>query len=156
MRIITDYPERLPQLNPVYLGKSTEDKDIRPIELTHVRFHKEYALLTIKGYNDRNKADALRGLMVMIDVDNAVPLEDGEYYLFQLIGMTVKTTDEVTIGTIAEVLETGANDVYVVHGEKFGEILIPAHDETLVSLDFDSGIITMTLPEGLLPTSDTQ
>lgn len=152
MRIITDYPERLPDLKTVYLGKSPDDKQISPVKLTHVRFHKDYALLTIKGYNNRNDADALRKQLVMVDLANAVPLEDGEYYLFQLVGLTVVAND-VTIGIVKEVLQTGANDVYILESDTHGELLIPAHDETIDKIDFDAEIITMTLPEGLLPSS---
>lgn len=152
MRIITDYPERLLELKTVYLGKSTNDKRMESIKLDKVRFHKEYALLTLKGYNDRTQADALRKKMVMIDFSNAVPLDDGQYYLFQLIGMMVVSEDE-PVGIVKEVLQTGANDVYIVDSEKHGEVLIPAHSETIVKIDFESETITMKLPEGLLPSS---
>lgn len=152
MRIVTDYPERLSQLKTVYLGKSPEDKKIAPAKLTHVRFHKDYALLTFKGYNNRDEADALRSQLVMVDLENAVPLEEGEYYLFQLIGLTVVSND-APIGIVKEVIQTGANDVYVLDSDTLGEVLIPAHDETIVKIDFDTEIITMNLPEGLLPSS---
>lgn len=152
MRIITDYPERLLELKTVYLGNSTDDKHMDSIKLDKVRFHKEYALITFKGYTDRNQADALRKKMVMIDFSNAVPLDDGEYYLFQLIGMTVVSENE-PIGIVKEVLQTGANDVYIVDSEKHGEVLIPAHGETIEKIDFESETITMKLPEGLLPSS---
>lgn len=150
MRIITDYPEQLHDLQTVYLGKSPDDKDIIPIELTNVRFHKDHALLTIKGYNNRDEVDKLRKMTVMVDIEHAIALEDGEYYLFQLIGLTV-VSDEQTIGIIKEVIETGANDVYVLASDLYGEVLIPAHKETIIKIDFDAGIITMSLPEGLLP-----
>lgn len=152
MRIVTDYPERLHELKTVFLGKSPDDKQITSAKLTHVRFHKDYALLTFKGYHNRNEADALRQQLVMVDLENAVPLEDGEYYLFQLVGLTVIADDE-PIGVVKEVLQTGANDVYILQSEKHGEILIPAHEETIVKIDFDTEIITMKLPEGLLPSS---
>lgn len=150
MRIITDYPERLHELKTLYLGKSTDDPNKESITLKSVRFHKEYALLTIQGISDRSKADTLRGKTVMIGIEDAVPLEEGEYYLFELIGLTV-IADGENIGDIKEVLQTGANDVYIVDGPRYGELLIPAHDETIIELDFENEIVTMTLPEGLLP-----
>ena len=154
MRIITDYPEQLHTLRTVYLGKSPDDKDMIPIELTDVRFHKDYALLTIKGYNNRNEVEPLRKKVVMVDIEDAIPLEDGEYYLFQLIGLSV-VEGKQEIGIVKEVIETGANDVYVVDSDLYGEVLIPAHKETIVNIDFNAGIITMSLPEGLLPTPGT-
>jgi len=153
MRIITDYPERLHDLKTLYIGKSTDTQQKETIHLKSVRFHKEYALLTIEGYNDRNQADALRGKVVMVGIDDAVPLEDGEYYLFELIGLRV-IVDGEEIGTIQEVLQTGANDVYIVDGPQYGELLIPAHEETIDELDFEAGTVTMTLPEGLLPSDE--
>ncbi len=151
MRIVTDYPERLHELKKLYLGKSTSDKNLETVRLKSVRFHKDYALLTLNGISDRNQADTLRGKMVMIGIEDAVPLEDGEYYLFELIGLRV-VADGEEIGEITEVLQTGANDVYIVDGSRYGELLIPAHDETIINLDFDTETVTMTLPEGLLPS----
>jgi len=151
MRIVTNYPEQLHDLKTVYLGMSPDDKDIEPVELTKVRFHQDYALLTFKGITNRDQVDRFRKKAVMIDIDSALPLEDGEYYLFQLIGLNV-VADDQEIGIVKEVIETGANDVYVVTSEEYGEVLIPAHEETIIKIDFDTEIITMSLPEGLLPS----
>ena len=87
----------------------------------------------------------------MIGIDDAVPLEDDEIYLYELIGLTVKTDTGEELGTIQAVLETGANDVYVVSTRKYGEVLIPAHDETVLEIDMDSETVTVKLPDGLLP-----
>lgn len=152
MRIITDYPERLKELKTLYLGKSRDDKHPIPATLQKARFHKEYALLTIKGYNSRESADKLRKKFVMVDIDNAVPLEDGEYYLFQLVGLKI-VVDNQEIGIVKEVLQTGANDVYIADSEQYGEILIPAHSETIIEVNFDTKTITMSLPDGLLSSS---
>ncbi len=150
MRIVTDYPERLTELDAIYIGKSATDKHITRLSLKQVRFNKSYALLTLEGYRNRNEAERLRSKVVMVDIENAVPLEEGEYYLFQLIGLTV-IADNQDIGRVREVLQTGANDVYIVDSGEYGEILIPAHEETIIKIDFDAAIITMSLPEGLLP-----
>lgn len=154
MRIVTDYPEQLHDLKTVYIGTSADDKDMQQAELSKVRFHQDYALLTFKGINNRDDVDKFRQKSVMIHIDNAIPLEDGEYYLFQLIGLTV-VADDKKIGVVTEVIETGANDVYVVDSDQFGEVLIPAHEETIVKIDFDTEIITMSLPEGLLPEKES-
>jgi 16S rRNA processing protein RimM len=154
MRIITDYPEQLHDLKTVYIGMSPDDKDIYPIDLQKVRFHQDYALLTFKGITNRDQVDKFRKKAVMIDIDNAIQLEDGEYYLFQLIGLKV-VVDEQEIGFVKEVIETGANDVYVVKGDQYGEILVPAHEETIIKIDFDTETITMSLPEGLLPSQES-
>lgn len=152
MQILTDYPERLVNdLKKVYIGeKITQDRaDI--YNLKSARFHKDFLLITLAEVTSRNDAEAMRGKMVMIDVDNAIPLKTGEFYLYQLIGLTVQTNDGIVLGQLREVIETGANDVYVVKGREFGEVLLPSHAETLVNIDFEAKLITMNLPEGLLP-----
>ena len=149
MRLVTEYPEHLKTLETLYLGKSPGDKKLQSFKLNNLRFNKEYALLTIDGFKNREDADRLRGSIVFVDIASAMPLEKGEYYLFQLIGLRV-IADEREIGVVKNVLETGANDVYVVQSVEHGEVLIPAHQETIESIDFDRGIISMTLPDGLL------
>lgn len=149
MRVITDYPEHLATLKSLYLGKSADDSELIEVELQKIRFHKAYALLTLAGCRSREEADRLRGKLVLIPMRDAIPLQPGEYYLFQLVGMRVRD-GERTIGVVKEVLQTGANDVYVVHSEAQGDVLLPAHQETIQSIDFENEVITMVLPDGLL------
>ncbi len=151
MRVLTDYPNHLPQLDCVYLGDSPDDTALERHGLEAVRFNKDVALLSLVDCHSRNDAELLRDKVVMIGIDQATPLEDGEYYLFELIGLSV-VAEQIEIGRIKEVLQTGANDVYVVHSDAFGEVLIPAHEETIVDIDFAAETITMSLPEGLLPS----
>ncbi len=150
MRVLTDNREQLPHLKSVYLANTPADTRARKIDLKALRFNKAYALLTFDGCNSREDAERLRDKIVMIDIEQAAPLEDGQYYLFELIGMNV-VADGAEIGSIKEVLQTGANDVYIVQSDIHGELLIPAHDETISNIDFDSQVITMSLPEGLIP-----
>lgn len=153
MRILTDYPERINQLERVYVGDALEDMSPAPYTVEHMRMHQDYGLLKLKGVDDRDAADLLRELFVMIDIDNAIPLEEGEFYLFQLIGLTVRTVEGETLGELVDVLETGANDVYVVSSSGYGEILIPVTDDTILDTDIDAGVVTVKLPDGLLPPS---
>jgi 16S rRNA processing protein RimM len=87
----------------------------------------------------------------MVSIEDAVPLDEGEVYLYQLIGMTVQTDDGRELGQITEVLETGANDVYIVKSPDYGEVLIPATDETILETNAETRRIVVKLPEGLLP-----
>lgn len=151
MRVLTDYPERLKTLSEVFLSRKADDENPRSYTPTSVRFHQGYALVFFKGVADRDAADRLRGMLVMVDVANAVPLEEGEFYLYQLIGLNVVTESGEVLGKIAEVLETGANDVYIVQGGAHGEILIPVTPETILKTDIAAGQVTVRLPEGLLP-----
>ena len=155
MRVLSESPEQLKALEYIYLGDSPEDPRPQRLALEGVRFNKAYALLSFDGYKNRGAADLLRQKVVMIEFDQAAPLADGRYYLFQLIGLRV-IADGIEVGHVKEVLQTGANDVYVVEGEQFGEILIPAHEETVEKIDFETEVITMTLPDGLLPEEQTR
>lgn len=150
MRVITDNRDQLPSLEYVYLANSASDARKRKLSLAGLRFNKAYALLSFAGCKSRDQVEPLRDKLVMIDREQAAPLEDGQYFLFQLIGLRV-IADGRELGRIKEVLQTGANDVYIVESAALGELLIPAHDETIADINFEAGAITMTLPEGLLP-----
>lgn len=152
MRVLTHYPERLSQLETVYLARDPEATRVSPYEVQHVRMHQGYALLTFKGVNDRDQADLLRQLCVMVAMGDAVPLEEGEFYLYELIGLDVKLENGESLGKISEVLETGANDVYIVQSPQYGEVLIPATEQTVLQIDRESGSMTVKLPDGLLPS----
>jgi 16S rRNA processing protein RimM len=144
VEVLTDYPERL-SLHPVlYLGD-----DLRKYPLESVRHHKDVALIKLGDCDDRNAAEELRGQMVQIPVEAAVPLEEGEYYHFQVLDLEVVCDDGEVLGKVADVIDTGANDVYVVRGPR-GEVLIPAIDEVVRELDFEAGRLVVHLLPGLL------
>ena len=151
MRLLTDYPERVESLGHVFLGTGPESRKITQHAVEHMRMHKDYGLLKLADVPDRTQAEFLRGLYVMITLNQAIPLDDDEIYLFQLIGMDVQTEDQQSLGTITDVIETGANDVYVVDSPQYGEVLVPITEETLLDTDPDKGIVTVRLPDGLLP-----
>lgn len=151
MRILTDYPERIAQMETIQIGDDPNADNVTTYHVEHMRPHLDYGLLKLEGVNTRDEADRFRQLYVMVALEDAVPLEEGEYYIYQLIGLNVQTADGLLVGTLTEVLETGANDVYIVASPTYGEVLIPALDETIVTVDIDSGIMVVNLPEGLLP-----
>lgn len=151
MRVITHYPERLPQLKVVYLAPSIDSPQVTPYSIERMRMHQGYALMKFKGIDDRDQADRLRQLVVMVAIGDAIPLDEGEVYLYQLVGLTVQTESGETLGKLTEVLETGANDVYIIDSPKYGEVLIPATEKTIRSTDINTGIMIVALPDGLLP-----
>ncbi len=153
LRVMTDYPERIAKLKTVFLAETPEAKKVTPYQVAGMRMNKDFGILRLREIVDRNQADRLRGLFVLVDLKNAVPLEAGEFYLYQLIGIKVVTGLGETLGTLTEVLETGANDVYIVDSPKYGEILIPVIPETIVTTDIASGVLIVNLPDGLLPTT---
>jgi len=142
--ILTDSPERFALLEKVYLGDKA-----RPFALKGFRFHKGQVILKLEGCETRNDAEALRGMLVQIPLEETLPLEEGEYYEFEIIGLEVWTKEGDFLGEVKEIIYTGANDVYVVRGPK-GEVLIPAIEEVILDVDLDRGRMTVELMEGLL------
>ena len=103
----------------------------------------------MEGLSDRDEAELLRDQYVMVALDDAVPLEEDEFYLYQIIGLPVYTEDDEHLGEVVDVIETGANDVYVVRGPR-GEILLPAIEECILDVDIEGKRVTVRLMEGLL------
>ncbi len=150
INVLTSYPERIVPGTEVYLGSNPDDaaSAVRYV-VKGARTHHQYLILQLEGINDRNEADFLREQFVMVRLEDAVPLEEDEFYLFQALGLKVYTEEGEHLGEVTEVLETGANDVYVVQGER-GEILLPAIDECVLDVDIEAGKMTVRLIEGLL------
>lgn len=150
IEIITDYPERLAQRAHFYLAHPGSPAAVQRYPVEGMRFHQKVLLLKLSGCDDRNAADELRGMLVQIPIEEAAPLEEGEYYLFQLIGVQVETEQGEQLGQVVEVIETGANDVYVVRGPR-GEVLLPAVDEVVLELDLESKRMVVRPLPGMLP-----
>jgi 16S rRNA processing protein RimM len=94
-------------------------------------------------------AEGLREQFVHVHVDDAVPLEDGEYYLFQIEGIQVVTEDGESLGHLSGLLETGANDVYVITTPEGDEILLPVIPDVIKKVDVPGGVMIVHLLEGL-------
>jgi 16S rRNA processing protein RimM len=154
MEILTDYPERIPQHDRLYLAHPSTPDDGTRYALEGVRPHQGVLLIKLGGCDDREAAEKLRGMLVQIPLEEAVPLEEGEYYHFQLEGMDVETDEGEWLGRLAEVLETGAHDVFLVRGPR-GEILLPSIEDVILQLDLDARkMIVHPLP-GMLEDSET-
>jgi 16S rRNA processing protein RimM len=151
VRLLTEYPERFATVPALYLGAGIDAPNPREVHVQSMRMHQGFALVRLREAPDRNAAERLRGLFLMVRIEDAVPLEEGEFYLYQVIGLPVRTEDGVDLGVVTEVLETGANDVYVVSGGAHGEVLIPVLPEVILSTNIAERVITVRLPEGLLP-----
>lgn len=142
--LATDFPERFQGLETVYLGP-----EARPVRLLGSRPHQGNVLLRLEGYDDRTAAEALQGQWIQVPYADILPLGEGEHYVFQLIGLRVRTTDGRDLGVIDEILSTPANEVFVVRGEA-GEVLVPYINDVIAEERLDAGeIIVHPLP-GLL------
>lgn len=143
VQLLTEYPQQLVRLRTVYLGPTAE-----PWTVENVRLHKDAALFKLIDCDDRTAAEALRGALVQIALEDAVPLEEDEYYEHQIVGMTVLEEDGTRLGKVSEIISTGANDVFVVVGPE-GELLIPAIESVILEIDLDADRMVVHLLEGL-------
>ena len=141
----TDEPTRFNWLEQVYVGESSR----RLMAVEKARVHQGMILLKLTAVNDRTAAEALRGEWLMVPEAEALPLAEGEYYLFQLEGLAVFTVEGEALGTLTRVIETGANNVFEVQGEQ-GELLLPDIADVVQEIDFENGRMTVTLLPGLI------
>lgn len=148
MVLLTDVPEHLLELDHVYLGNADT-----PTALENLRFHGDVALLSLNGVTTPEEARKLGGLAVRIAGTDARPLEEGEYFLYQLIGLRAITRDGDDIGVVVDLIETGASDVLVIAREGSGsrspgkdDILVPNHPVYVHEITPEDGVIVITLP----------
>ncbi|MGQ9909016.1 MAG: ribosome maturation factor RimM [Candidatus Flexifilum sp.] len=151
VKLLTDYPERIPQLAVVYLGRSENATAVRALHVEAMRMHQGFGLIKFKEIADRSAAERLRGQFLMVGIEDAVPLEADEFYLFELIDLEVLTTDGAHFGVLVEVLETGANDVYIIDSPDYGEVLIPAVPDYVLETNVREGYLIARIPPELLP-----
>ena len=143
----TDDVTRFRQLKKVYLDTGRE---MLPLEIQNVKFFKQFAILKFKGIDNINDIEKYRGKSLMIDREDAVDLDEDEYFISDMIGMKVYTEDGSEFGTLKDVMETGANDVYIIDSLEHGEVLIPAIRECILDVDMDEERMTIHLMEGLV------
>ncbi len=141
---LTDDPARFARLKRVFL----DEEGSRSVEVESSRLHKGVALLKLAGYDDRDAADGLREKWLFVATEDADPLAEGEYYLYQLIGLRVIDDQGNALGELTEVIETGANNVFVVEGES-GQRLIPDIPDVVRAIDFEAGTMTVQLLPGM-------
>ena len=143
----TDDVTRFRQLKKVYLDTGRE---MLPLEIQNVKFFKQFAILKFKGIDNINDIEKYRGKSLMIDREDAVDLDEDEYFIADMIGMKVYTEDGSEFGTLKDVMETGANDVYIIDSLEHGEVLIPAIRECILDVDMDEERMMIHLMEGLV------
>jgi 16S rRNA processing protein RimM len=150
VKLLTDDPKRFALLERVYVGPDGAEPFPRLLE--GFRPHKGHLLLKLEGCDDRTAADAFRGFLIQIRQEEAIPLEDGQYHEYQILGLQVRTTTGENLGEIVEIIYTGANEVYVVEGSEpdLPQILIPAIKDVVLEVDLESNLLLVELPEGLV------
>jgi 16S rRNA processing protein RimM len=142
VRVSTDFPERFNPLSKVYIKH-------QPRIIKDVIWQKDRVIIKLDSVYSYQEAKALQGQLIEIHHSQIKSLPDGQYYHFQLIGLEVRTTSRESLGNINQVLTITGNDVYVVKGSQ-GEILIPAIEDIVKSVDIGRGFIIIEAIEGLL------
>lgn len=145
MDLHTDFPERIKPGRKVYLGDKHES-----VTLGSVRTHANGMLVKIRGFDDPESAGRFRNHWVYVKSSEVPSLPAGQVYKYELIGLDVIDDAANPLGKIAEVLETGANDVYIVRDDK-KEILLPAIPEVILKVDMETKVMTVHLIDGLIP-----
>ena len=143
----TDDVRRFKKLKEVLLDTG---KEMLTLEVESVKFFKQFAILKFKGIDTLNDVEKYRMKNLFVTRANAVRLQKDEYFIADLIGLSVITEDEEVLGELTDVIQTGANDVYVVTMTDGKEVLMPAIKECILSVDMENGQMKVHLMDGLL------
>lgn len=135
-----DYPEKFEDFSEVFI-------DDKPYKIENIRYHKGSVLLKLEGIDNIDLAERYKNKSVFA-LRSDFDLPEGKYFLVDLIGLKV-ITEGAEIGYISDIIETGANDVYVIKRENRKDLLFPATKETVVNTDVEGGFIEIIIPKGL-------
>ena len=142
----TDDKERFLDLEDVLLDTGSE---LLELKVEYCKFFKKFVFVKFEGLDDINEVEKYKRGPLLVTRENAGELEEDEYFVADLLGLTIVDDSGVTVGKLENVISTGANDVYEVLTEDGGRILLPAIKECILDVDMDEGIILVHLLKGL-------
>ena len=143
----TDDPNRFKRLKEVILDTGKEEL---VLEIEGVKFFKQLVILKFKGFDNINDIEKYRQKSLYVTRKNAVRLRRDEYFIADLIGLKVLDEQEAQIGVLKDVMETGANDVYIIEMTDGRELLLPAIKQCILNVDVENGFMQVHILEGLL------
>ncbi|NLZ92450.1 MAG: 16S rRNA processing protein RimM [Firmicutes bacterium] len=143
----SDFPERVKKLERVFLEI---DGEIKPYPVLDAFVNGRYWVISLAGIEGMEAAEQLRGTSILIPLSERVELPQDTYYLDQIIGLNVYTVDGQLLGKVQDILQTGSNDVYVVHSPQGAEILIPALKDVVKKVDLKRARLEVEVPAGLI------
>lgn len=143
----TDDPRRFRRLKEVVLDTGREKMNL---EIEGVKFFKQFVILKFKGLDNINDIEKYRQKSLYVTRKNAVRLQRDEYFIADLIGLKVQDEDGKELGTVKDVIETGANDVYEVEMADGKSLLLPAIKQCILNVDVENGLMQVHVLEGLL------
>ncbi len=142
----TDDVTRFKLLKRVFIEQRGK---ISELTINGVKFHKNLAIISVDEIKDKDEAVAMKNASVLIPMEEALPLEENENYIFQLIGLEAREEDGRVLGKVKDVLVTGAHDVYVVDDGSKNGLMIPATMDFIPIVNVDEGYMVVRLIEGL-------
>ena len=143
----TDNIRRFDKLKKVYIGSVKEKEEI---ENEEVKYHKKMVLIKFKDINNPDEANLLRNKYLFIDRKDEDPLEEGIYYIVDMLGLDVYTDENELLGTLDDIYNTGSNDIYVVKNELGKQILLPAIKDVIKEVNLEEKKIIVHLIPGLI------
>jgi 16S rRNA processing protein RimM len=149
VEVYTDFPERLRPKTVVYAGKNH-----LPLTISRQRSHAEGVLLAFDGFTTPEQVGRFRNQILYVKSAHIEELPEGEFYFHELIGLSVLDENGELLGKVTEIMQTGANDVYIVTNDLGQELLLPAIPEVILEVDMISKSIKVHLLPGLLDNGD--
>lgn len=141
-----DYPEDFEQLTTVYIKTRTE---MKKLTVKNVKYQKNNLIVSFDELKDINEAEPFKNSVLYADRDELGELPEGVHYIVDLIGLDVVNEEGEKIGVLADVFNTGANDIYDVKRDGKKNLLLPVIDDVVKSIDTENGVITVHIMEGL-------
>ena len=143
----TDDIKRFDSLKKVYIENNSNKKEY---EIEEVKYHKNMVLIKFEGIENIEQAERLRNSYLTISRDSAEELEEGRYYVVDLLGLEVYTDEQILLGTLEDIFNTGSNDIYVVKNEEGKQILLPAIQDVIKKIDIENKKVIVHLLPGLV------
>ncbi len=143
----TDSPKRYLELDEVIIRNGLDELTVH---IEKARFFKNLVIVKFREFDIIEDVERFRNAELYVARENAAPLAEGEYYIGDLIGMEVVTDEGEFLGTLSDVIETGANDVYEISTKKYGNVLIPAIEQCIMKVDIEAEKMTVHLLPGLI------
>ena len=143
----TDDIRRFDELKTVYVEKNSTKTEY---EIEEVKYHKDMVLIKFKGIDKVGQAEMLRNSYLTVSRDSVEKLEEGRYYIVDLLGLEVYTDEQVLLGTLEDIFNTGSNDIYVVKDKQGKQILLPAIQDVIKQIDIENKKIIVHLLPGLI------
>lgn len=143
----TENVRRFDKLEKIYIENKKSRKEY---EIEEVKYHKDMVLIKFKGINTLEEANLLRESYLIVDREKEEPLEEGTYYIVDMIGLEVYTEEGELLGKLEDIFNTGSNDIYVVKNELGKQILLPAIGEVIKQIDMENKKMIVHLISGLV------